>query len=244
MNTNLELVISGAAPGTTFDTIKQFAVDKSAESVAARNAMLESARDIEQVVDAVSLQFAMVTLKELRDTMKAIEEKRKQIKSPILEFGKRIDTVASEFSAPIAVESVRIGRMVDDYATKQAQIAQQEERQRQAEMQRLERERQAAMVKEQTATTSAEVAKAQEDAARLKAQQKAVVVAPPAAVKVAGTVMVWQFDVDAAALYKARPDLCNAPTPRLLEIRAALNALKEGETIPGILNAVKVASVR
>jgi len=76
---------------------------------------LHTARSVETVDDLFEAQFAANAQKTLKSIINAMEDSRKQAKTPILETGRNIDNIAKEFVADVIVEEQRIAKLLGAY---------------------------------------------------------------------------------------------------------------------------------
>jgi hypothetical protein len=213
-------------------------VEMNVAALEVRDQLIASAQAVEAVYTDQQQRVAVDTCRDLKAAVKQVEDTRKLLKGPVMDLGKRIDTVAKDFVTPLDIEIFRLGRMITAYTVEQERKAQEAERARQAELARLERERaaaEAAMVFADTENEASNLAaQADQAGAMVMAVLTAAMPAPP--VKVAGTrhCDVPRYDVtDVLALVQARPDLCDiAPSKsRIAE------AIKGGMTAcPGLAN--------
>jgi hypothetical protein len=203
----------------------------SPSAIAIRDEIVASAGWISKVTTQSHFSSAVEALKRLRVMAKSVEASRVEIKSPVLEIGKKIDQTAKTFLAEVDVEITRLTGLMTQWEIEQRRIAAEAERQRQEEERRkqaeeaarmaeIHRQQEAAARAEMLANTEAERAAA--EASRIAAEQAAavqkaaaverqanlpVVIEPP---KVAGTVIreEWTFDVhDVIAFALAHPQL-------------------------------------
>ena len=149
--------------------------------------ILSAARAVVAVTDPDSCDIAQSRLRSLASVRTAVESSRKQVKAPVIDLGKRIDGIASDFVADVVAEEARLSGLVTEYAREQqrikreAELAAEQERQRiererheaemaaQREAARIERERQAA----EKAAHEAEIARLKAEAAQSEEGQRA-----------------------------------------------------------------------
>lgn len=89
-------------------------IDIVPAAFAARDEVLNDARQVATIDDELDLDFANQTLKRLKDVSKLVEASRKEVKAPVLDVGRRIDGLAKEFLSDIASETARIGKLIAD----------------------------------------------------------------------------------------------------------------------------------
>lgn len=157
------------------------------DAVAKRGAAIDEAREITVVEDDFAQGLAVDALKQLNSLTKSVEQSRTQIKAPVLELGRKIDSTAKEFSTPMEIEIRRLNGLVTAYQSAQRKKSEEIERARQAELRRVEderrkaeaaaekaeRERMAAQEQAEGSFIPDEASKAQEDAAKAAAQAEA-----------------------------------------------------------------------
>lgn len=168
-------------------------IEIEANAYTRRQEAVDAAQFCRRVVDAGSQQTAVDALKEVNALLGVVEKGRKEVKAPILDLGRKIDTTAEEFSVPLATEQKRLQGLLSAYEIEQRRIAaeaeakrqaelrrqQEEERKRQEEADRLariEREKQEAAIRAAREATDAESrakAKAEADAAAARAAELA-----------------------------------------------------------------------
>jgi hypothetical protein len=160
-----------------------------------------------------------------------LEETRKIIKEPVLDYCRRIDGAAKAFSEKLETEKIRIGRMVGDFQTVQETNARAAAALQIAELSKIDQQRQEALA---TAATHEEI-----DAINERANQEAQTLAPVfTPVKAEGQVNRpdWEVEVfNIDELNKAYP-ACVKKEPKLKEIKTLLGM---GVALPGV-NAKKI----
>lgn len=222
----LQIVVEGSLPKPRISIVPA--------AFEARRVALEAAGHCKAITDVMSLEEAAAALTTVKALERSVEDSRKEVKAPVLEVGRQIDSVSKDYLAPLAVESKRLSAMVGTY---------QEAQRRKAEREReeAEREQTAAVVdmqREQAeAVASGDVDAA--DAARAKAADRIaasqIALANAEGPKPDGVITKtsWKFEVtDISALYAARPELVNL-TPNNAVIRAAIKS-GNGKAIPGL----------
>lgn len=212
-----------------------------------RETAIDFAKSVFEVTNDTEEKLAVEALRELKALSKGVETTRTQLKAPILDAGRNLDSAAKTFLGPVAAEEVRLQQMLNRFAADKAEAARKLEAERQKELQRIERERLAeedrirkeAEKAVEAAPTFVEAMQAQKTAeARIEAAQvNAAAMAPSVpvvATRAEGSSVQqpWTFEVeDIAALYKARPELCSI-TPKRAEI---LTLIRAGtREIPGL----------
>lgn len=131
---------------------------------------LEKSSLIGIVKDQTSQELAAVALSEVKAVLRDIENRRTELKSPVWELGKQIDAKAKQISADLAGEAKRVYDLIDAFQSDQREQREAVERERQAELQRIENERlekisEANRILQQQANARAEELRAIEQAA-------------------------------------------------------------------------------
>jgi chromosome segregation ATPase len=153
------LVLSGA---------NAIRVEIPAESLTRKTEALATAAAVQAVTDAATQQQAASALRSVQSLLKAVEDSRQQIKAPVLQAGRDIDATAKDFASPLEKEKARLGNMLAAFEAAERRKAQEAERQRQAEMARIEAERQKAEREAQEAER-----RRQEEAQRIERERQA-----------------------------------------------------------------------
>jgi hypothetical protein len=239
---------TGAALAIT--GIDQFGVAVTQEALAFQEEALALAFGVFQVTNEEEQGKAVTVAGVLKTLAKACEKSRAEVKAPVLNAGRMIDTAAREYLAPLETEVRRLESLAARFVReKQAELERQRraaeeaaraealkaEQARRAEEEAARKVREAATLAERLAAKAeaAKHAEASEQQAQVFAVAAARIATPVASVAVAGASVsqVWDFEIlDLAKLAACSPDLVDI-TPRRARI---LSALKEGRTIPGI----------
>ena len=127
------LTITGLSPSVS--------VEIASEAHALKSQALGSAELVVAVTTPDQQSFAVSVLRDIKSITKQIESARVAIKAPVLKLGKDIDHAASAFTADLESQEKRIAGLVSRYQAEQARIAREAEMARQAELDRIERER-------------------------------------------------------------------------------------------------------
>lgn len=149
--------------------IEQVSVTISPDALTIRDSAITDARAIVLIADDFTLECAAESFVALNKILRAVESERKLVKAPVLNLGTDIDTKAKDFVAPVKTESERLDGMITSYRDKKRREAEELERQRQAELARIEKEKADAAESEQKRI--ADAAKAEAD--RKKAEEQA-----------------------------------------------------------------------
>lgn len=227
-------------------------IEQAPSAIQQRDVAIKDARIITKVCDAFTQQAAADSLRGLKSIAKSVEATRQQVKAPVLDIGRRIDSTAAEFLSPVNAEAERLQKLLTSYEVEQRRIAEAAEAERLAKLrkeQEEERKRQDA-IRRQIEAEQDEARKKQLEQHRIEQAQaslerQATVAEAPAVVaeKAAGTVVrdTWTFEVlDIDMVAKHRRDLVDITLKRG-EILAKIRA---GErNIPGlrIFSEVKVS---
>lgn len=105
-----------------------------------RRRALELAAPIQKVENEEEQMTAVAALRELKAIRTGIEATRKSVKAPVLELGKDIDRIASDFTDATNREELRLQGLINHFQRKQLEAQRAEEervRHEQAEAQRL-----------------------------------------------------------------------------------------------------------
>lgn len=146
-----------------------FALSITADAVKLKNDAIASLDAIMAVSSSEQLQKAALALSTAAGVVKSMEEARVAVKKPILDAGKRIDTMAGEYKDPVEVKIAIVRKLVSDHHAREAakiEAARKAEEARHAEAERLRLAEDARLEKERQATLKAE-------ADRAEAQRKA-----------------------------------------------------------------------
>lgn len=198
-----------------------------AEALALKQEALAVGALIGKVTNANEQADAVNAQTKIRELMVLVEKSRKEVKAPVIELGKKIDAAAAEFTDELVKEATRLGSMVSDYASLELMKQRAAEAARNAELTRLEKEREAALAQVKSHDEA--------DAVQAHFNAKAAEVATPLpeAARAAGQVVKtdWKIAVtnpyDLARFHPACVDI----KPRLVEIRTLLN---NGIAVKGI----------
>lgn len=149
-----------------------------------RNQILLACKGVVEVKSQDQLEQAVKAMKELATITKETENARKTVKAPVLELGKKIDTVAQNFLDPVEKEMTRIQSLTTAYQVQQ--LREKEERDRkareeQAKAEAAAREAEQARVAAEKAIADAKNAK--DRAAAEAAKEAAELAAETAALK-------------------------------------------------------------
>jgi hypothetical protein len=144
----LEIVVSGPLPRPE--------IELTPAAFNARSVALLASGNVKAIASVADLDQAAAALTTVVSLVRSVESSRKEVKAPVLEVGKRIDSVAKEYLAPLESEKSRLETLVGSY---------QEAARRKAEKEREEaaKEQAAALEKMQEKQSAALAAGDEED---------------------------------------------------------------------------------
>ena len=226
MSGQLEIVVTGPLPRPE--------IELSPAAFNARTVALAASGNVRAIASVEDLDHAAAALTTIKSLTRSVEDSRKAVKAPVLEVGKRIDSVAKEYLAPLEIEGTRLSTLVGSYqeaARRKAEREREEAAKVQAEaLAEMQAKQAAAMAAGDEAAADAARAEA---ADKIAASQLAVTEAEGAKLDGIATRTAWKFEVlDIQALFKARPDLC-VIEPNNAAIRAILK-FNNGQPIAGL----------
>lgn len=193
-----------------------------------RNTCLASLRSVTSVSTPAEQELVVVTCRHIKGILADMEVARETVKAPVLDIGRRIDSLAKEFAGPIRAEMGRVAALVTAFQETERVRVESEERARAAaiaEAQARAAQQQLLAATMESAMTDesdlerAIIAEAEANAAALKAD--ALIRAPlPEIEKARGQStrpkVRWEV-VDLKLLAISRPDLVKI-IPRTAEI--------------------------
>jgi len=164
-------------------------IEVAPEALHVRNTSLIFTGTIKAISTTTEAQAVANAIRELQSLSKETEASRKQVKEPVLELGKRIDSAAKDFIGPVETELVRLRGLLNGYQAEQERQRREAEARRQAEIQaaqeaeekarreaeavRLAAEKEAAAKAEQAKQEDDPFAAAEAEAARVAAAEAA-----------------------------------------------------------------------
>jgi hypothetical protein len=154
------------------------------------------------IVDQESLELAALYIKELKAVVREIEAKRTDMKSPVLEAGRRIDANASEAKAPLLRALAILEPRYTGYIEEQRRLRREEQHRLEEAARKAAEEEQlaAAIAAEKAGASPAEV-----DAIANETPMVPMPVAPPRVQRVAGVSTATNYSaecIDKAAFLK------------------------------------------
>jgi hypothetical protein len=134
----------------------------------AKSKALENAALIAKVTNADSKIIAVRAQQQLKGVLNDIERARKQLKEPILEAGRKLDTLCATESLELEKEFGRVSNAVKEFDDAERRRVLEEERLQREELARIEREKQAELkrIADEQAAREAEARRVQEEADR------------------------------------------------------------------------------
>jgi hypothetical protein len=136
----------------------------AADAEKQRAELVKEAETITEISESFTMECATDVMRKLKGCLSSVESSRSEVKAPILDWGRKIDSMARDFLSPVNAQVARLTGLMNRYAAEQKRIADEAEAKRQAELRRIEEERQAALRAE--AKRQQEARQAEEDARR------------------------------------------------------------------------------
>lgn len=194
-------------------------VSFSENAVALRDAALATGALIGRVTNADEQNAAVLAQREIVGVIRSVEKARKEIKQPVIDYGRAIDDAAKKFILEVEKEEGRIANLISEFQlVERRRIAAEEAKQRE-ELARIERERAAELAKAKTLEAQTKV---MEEFSRKAAAERQPIVAA----KAEGQVVKKDWDIEVLNPYdlaKFHPQ-CVTITPKLGEIKALLQS--------------------
>lgn len=149
-----------------------------AQTLAAKQAALESAALIGKVSGRDSKIVAVRAQQSLKGVSNGIEKYRKEVKEPLLQAGRILDTLCAKESAALDEEFGRISELVREFDDQERRRVMEEERLQREELLRIEREKQAELdrIRREQEAKEAEARRIQQEAER-EAREEAEAIA-------------------------------------------------------------------
>lgn len=234
-------------PVLTLSGLTTATVDISQEARDHRNALLALTADVTTVTTAEEARIAAEVLKNVKAFTRTIEETRKIVKEPVLAIGRKVDDVAKEMTVKLDAEATRISRALGDYQAEEQRKAAEARRKAAEEEQRIKDE--AAQKLADAAQSSRSEAAYEKKAEKIETaafnQIAEVKAGLTTAAPIAGTSTRREvaFEVtDIEALYEAAPAFVIL-TVNTAALKAALKALPEGKSLPGVRHWYEVKAI-
>ena len=193
-----------------------------------RDSLITQADTIQSITTMEANSDCAVIGSDIHRLLKGVEDTRKDITAPYLAAQRAIKSAADSFCNPLLAARDRLGRLAAVYREEQERKADQERRARAEEISRLQEQERLAAEKARQASEAGDLSGALMadliQAAASNATTVAISAPPPEATKTAGQsftgkVLGWEC-IDPVALWNARPELCNPPTPKASAIKA------------------------
>lgn len=161
--------------------LQALTIELSTDAYKLRDDALALARDVDEVSNQIDRDLADRALVPLTSVIKQLEKAREEVKKPVLEVGRRIDSTARDFVAPVKEEYDRISRACGEYdraARERERIAREAaqrraEEARRAEMEAIRKAEAEAEAKLREAEEKARKAASEEEAERIRANAEA-----------------------------------------------------------------------
>lgn len=166
----------------------------------------------------------------LKRVLKLVEDSRKAVKEPVLDYGRKIDGAAKDFITELKVEEIRLARLVGDFQQLELAKARAAEAARLKDLAEIERRKQEELSK---ANSHEEL-----DEIHARANEEAAAVKPVQIARATGQVVKdeWEFQVtNEWALAMQYPN-CVTLLPKRTEIKQLL----ESGIVPNGVTAKKV----
>ena len=175
----------------------------------------------------------------IQKMLKEVEGARKELTAPYLARQRDIKEISDDFCNPLLVARDRLGRLAAVYRVEEERKAADERRARAEEIVRLQEAERKSAEQARLSAAAGDLAGALMadliQAAATNATTVAISTPAPEATKTTGQAFqdrVLCFEcTDPHALYLARPELCNAPTPKASAIKAVCSP---DHPIPGL----------
>lgn len=195
------------------------------EAQAMREEALGSCELITAVSSPGQQELAVDAQRACRQLIKLVEESRKEVKQPVLEYGRAIDGAAKEFIEKVKEEELRVAKLLGDFQEAELARARSAQAAQQAELTELERAREERLA---TVSTLEERERIHEEFSALTQTLQPV---QPVRAEGQRVTEEWQFEVtDPFLLARVHPSFVKIE-PKRQDIK---DALKTGMTVSGI----------
>jgi hypothetical protein len=201
-------------------------VSFSPEALVLKESALAAGALIGRVTTLGEQECAVNALREITTVVRSVEKARKEIKQPILDYGRAIDDAARKFIDEVDKEEGRISNLISEFQLAERRRLAAELALQQKELQRIEQERAAALVKAKNVEEQTQIMEAFSRKAALESQ-------PIVSTKAEGQVAKKDWEIQITNPYdlaKYHPQ-CVTITAKLGEIKALLT---EGVPVHGI----------
>ena len=146
----------------------KFSVQFTPEAVALKSEAIRKSESVVKVSTAAENESAVLAMQEIQRVLKLCESTRVACKSPVLDFGRLIDSTAKDYSNALELELARVKRLANVFAAEEL------ERQRKAEAQRRAAEEKARLERESEEKRIRDEAEAKRRQAEAQASKPAV----------------------------------------------------------------------
>lgn len=198
----------------------------SPDAFALKESALAIGALIGRVTTPAEQESAVSAQREIAAIVRSVEKARKEIKQPILDYGRAIDDAAAKFIDEVQREEGRIANLISEFQLAERRRVAAEQRLQQEELQRLEREKAEALAKTKTLE---EQQKVMDDFSRKAAVESQPIIAAKAEGQVSKN--DWEIQItNPYDLAKFHPQ-CVTITPKLGEIKALL---AQGMSVRGV----------
>ena len=207
---------------------QELTVTPEPQALEQRQTLLDVAESIKAVATAEENDYAALCGSGIQKMLKGVEGARKDLTAPYLAAQRAIKATADTFCEPLVKAMDRLGRLVAVHRVEQERKAEVERQARAAEIMRLQEQQRKAADDARKAAEAGDLAGALmgdliAQAAGVQTSN-AIALPEPEAVKTTGQsfqdrVLGWEC-TDPIALWNARPELCNPPTPKASAIKA------------------------
>lgn len=229
-----------------------------AAAAATRDMLMTKVQCVTVVANVDQRDAAVSFVKDAKTHLSQVEKDRVSLTEPFLAIQRQIMSVAKEHCEKLKIAIVPVERMIGAFNEKLRLEAAEKERQRLAELQKIEDDRRAAAKAAEDAAAAVEAAKSAKDrraalVAQLEAEDKVIeanqqvqvaAAAPVVSADTSGGAQRYEITVDVfdvKALYAARPT-CVKLVPDLIEIKYLAN---RGVNLPGVtITKTPIFSVR
>ncbi len=239
----MQLVLHGQT-GVSFASLKSLRIEVDAEALARKEEAVAAAREIELVNNAFLGELAVQQLRSLKSLLEQAESLRVELKAPVLELGRKLDTAAKGYKKELAEEYERLHQLVNDYTEGLVNASKLAEDTRNAALEALERRRIELAQEKACCSKLSRMVEIEAELEAIHQKQTELLSAPSLPVKAEGTKikMRWAYDVaDLNELARCRPDLCNIEASHskiMAEIKAG------ARSIPGLANIREIPDVK
>lgn len=208
------------------------AISFTTEAEVARVSALAAAGAIGKVSNAEDNDRAVKAQTELTELVRLVERARKNAKEPIIEAGRKLDAAVKNWLYEVESELRRVSELVSEFAEHELRRQQAEERAKQAELNRIERERAEALAQ----TKNLEALDAVNETFDRKAAELSVPVETSRAPR---QVIKEDWEIEVTNIYELARyhPYCVKMTPLLSEIKQMLD---NGMTVHGVKAEKKV----